>query len=164
VNNRSEIHAVYVALHRHRQAFSNMKMINIVTCLFGRETWSWQVIGISPSALALFREAGWKRPTVNRIQRAHLIPRAEMVRHIMNRDEPMIEEALFDYWIAADRTVIVAPGENKKVVPDYIAFDNPDCNLFPCADGVGFVYRPNVEGVFLAAKSTSVNLAKGGHP
>jgi hypothetical protein len=150
MSNRSEIHSVYVALHAHQAAFGHMKMVNIVTCLFGREKWAWPVIGITPAALALYREAEWKRPKVKMV-RAHLIPRSDMVRHILNRPEPMTEDELFDYWLKADRTVIVGPGENKKNVPEYLPIDNPDCRLFTCSDGVGFDYHPAVEGAFLAA-------------
>ncbi len=108
------------------------------------EPFAWRAVGITTAALAAYAEAG-HRP-IKGVERAHLIDRAQMIAHIFDRDEPLGEGELFDYWRENDRVVIALRQENRaSTLGSWIPFENPEAQYFTRL-GIGFLYRPAVEG------------------
>jgi hypothetical protein len=57
---------------------------------------------------------------------------------LLASDQPVSKRQFIDTWLKNDRTVLVAPSENKKQVPDYIPIENGDGSLFTSAPLVGW--------------------------
>jgi hypothetical protein len=51
------------------------------------------------------------------------------VKELMSLPE-LPEEDFFKFWIKHDPVVLCGPGENKRTVDDYIAFQNDRAELF----------------------------------
>ena len=104
----------------------------------GRQKWSWRVVGITPAALRKFEEQDFRYVSRCGITRAHITPRIVMVTEIMSTPTPMSEDELFAYWLAHDKTIICARGENIDPVPEHIAIANDSGDLFTSQKIAGF--------------------------
>lgn len=92
---------------------------------------AWHVVGVTEAALRKFHELNYRYQAGHGLTRAHLRPRIETVRELLNRSDPMSQSEFIEYWFAHDRTVLCARGENKAIVPKFIAIENHDGSLFP---------------------------------
>jgi len=127
----------YVALFSAKQAvpdyWTSKHCTRVLTNLMAGRDFSWQVVGITEKALKQYRSQNFKRVSKDGITRGHIIPRAETANLVMNLSQYLSLEKFFEIWLKNDKTVLCARGENKKVLPEYIAFQN-DENLFNCKD------------------------------
>jgi hypothetical protein len=127
-------YALYWALHQvHKKAptvWTVQECTRVLTAIMAAKSYSWRVIGITPSALHEFASAGFRSRSGQGITRAHLRPRIETVRTLMNPPEPLSQETFFDTWLANDATVLCAKGENRATIPKYIPIDNELGALF----------------------------------
>ena len=75
---------------------------------------AWRVVGITPLAHEELSKTGFLKSKDCKIQRAHLRPRNERIRELLQRDHPMSEQELVRYWRHNDRTVLVAQRREQK--------------------------------------------------
>lgn len=141
------IYAVYLTLHAARTLFPQKTLRVAISELMYADPFAWRAVGITRAALDAYLQAGKKR--IKGIQRAHLTDRKEMVDHVLDRDEPLSQEALFSYWRETDRSVISLTSENlKNSLGNWIPFDNREAKYFPSA-AIGFKFRDVFEGNLL---------------
>lgn len=93
---------------------------------------SWRVVGITNAALQKFAELDFRYRPQNGLTRAHLTPRIATVRALLAKQAPISAEEFITTWLANDRTILCAKGENKNLMPDYIPIENNDGLLFSC--------------------------------
>jgi hypothetical protein len=91
----------------------------------------WRVVGVTKAALGKFAELNYRYESGQGLKRAHLRPRIETVRELLSRSEPLSQSEFIEYWVAHDRVVLCAEGENKATVPPFIEIENSDGSLFP---------------------------------
>ena len=127
----------YRSLFSARQAdplyWSEKHCTRVLTNLMACRDFSWQVVGITYKALKQYGDQEFKRIDKDGITRGHIIPRKETAKKLMDLDEYLPLNQFFETWLANDKTVLCAKGENKAVLPSYIPFENSD-NLFNCKD------------------------------
>lgn len=127
-------HSLYLAVHAvHAEApqiWTVSHCTRILTSIMSAKPFAWRVVGVTEAALKKFHELNYRYQSGHRLTRAHLRPRIETVRELLNRSEPMSESEFIEYWFAHDRTVLCAVGENKTTVPQYIDIENSDGLLF----------------------------------
>lgn len=127
-------YGLYVALHRsrreHPQIFTMSRCTAVLTAMMGGRSWSWRVVGITPAALRLFVESGYKKVARDGITRAHIQSRIKTTSELLNTEEPFSVEEFARIWIENDKTVLCVRGENKDPLPDYISFDDSEVRLF----------------------------------
>jgi hypothetical protein len=131
------IHLLYSALHQaHKQAptfWTVQECTRVLTAIMAAKAFSWRVIGITPAALDALAAAGFRLKRGHGITRAHLQPRIDTVKKVMLPDEALSEREFFDIWIANDRTILCARGENKNTgIPEYLPIENDDGAFFSC--------------------------------
>jgi hypothetical protein len=130
----SHVYEFYLMLHRaHKESpetFTILRCQRILEPIMNVLPGTWRVVGITALALQQFAERGFIKSNDCKIQRGHLRPRNERMRELLERDHPMGEQELVEYWKHHDRTVLCAKGENKKQVPSYIPIPNDDENEF----------------------------------
>lgn len=128
-------HALYCAVHAaHTEAphiWTVSHCTRILTSIMSAKPFAWHVVGVTEAALRKFHELNYRYEAGHGLTRAHLRPRIETVRELLNRSEPMSQDEFIGYWFAHDRTVLCARGENKAIVPKFIAIENRDGALFP---------------------------------
>jgi len=140
---RQSLYNMYVAMFREFRAYPALHRphdaTRMLTALMGARPWSWLVVGITPAALAAYKDAGFKRTKENHIQRGHKQDRAATARALfIDRAEPMEQEAFFEYFLPNDITVLMTRDENKAAdFPEFIPID-PRLGLFQCGTLVGF--------------------------
>lgn len=129
-------HGMYVKLHEaHKSApniWTRQECTRILTAIMAAKSFSWRVIGITPKALEQFAEYDYRKLKNSGLTRAHLYPRISTVSKLLEPKLPLSQTAFLQTWIDNDRTVICAKGENKEVVPDFIAFENTNGDYFSC--------------------------------
>jgi hypothetical protein len=132
-------HKIYLAVadaHRENKSiFTHQECTRILTATMAAKSFSWKVIGITEAALKRFEELKFRTTKGHGISRAHLLPRIDTVRTILNRNQPFEPDEFMEFWINRDKTVFCLKSENKKIIPDYLPISNEDGNLFSC-DGV----------------------------
>ncbi|MBN3760998.1 hypothetical protein [Burkholderia sp. Ac-20365] len=147
-NLRQALHDVYVAqfnaIRQYGSCFIPSDATRMLTGLMGSRVWSWRVIGVTPAALDVFAENGFKPPR-RALQRGHKHNRADTAQALFfDRDAPMQLNDFYDFFLARDETVLMKSGENrprsKAPFPDYIPIDRK-LDLFPCAPVVGWHHR-----------------------
>ena len=137
-------YAIYLKLHTAQAAYPAKTIRVVLSELMYADPSAWRAVGITRAALDAYHQAGKKR--ITGIERAHLTDRKEMVEHILHRDEPLSQDALFSYWRKTDRSVIALKCENSKnSLGDWLPFDNADSGYFPPA-AIGFKFRHAIEG------------------
>lgn len=151
--NQSSIHNLYLAVFANARQADRNYAVQLMTTIMSRQRFSWRVVGITPAALAQFKlQENRYKPRCG-ITRAHITPRADMVKHVLDRDEPLSQFELMRYWLETDRTVICARGENKKVVPGYLPIDNPHGDLFTSKPLAGFQVKKGEQDLLVAMQS-----------
>jgi len=127
----------YIALFSAKQAdplyWSEKHCTRVLTNLMACRDFSWRVVGITIKALDQYEKQGFKRADKDGITRGHIISRVKTTQTVMNLDKHLSLDKFFEIWLANDKTVLCARGENKKVLPEYLPFENVD-NLFNCKD------------------------------
>jgi len=127
-------HSLYRAVHvAHAEAphiWTVSHCTRILTPIISAKRFAWHVIGVTEAALKKFHELNYRYQAGHGLTRAHLRPRIETVRELLDRSEPMSQSEFIEYWFAHDRTVLCARGENRAVVPKFIAIENHDGSLF----------------------------------
>jgi len=127
----------YVALFLAKQAapdyWTAKHCTRVLTNLMAGRDFSWQVVGITKKALKQYESQNFKRANKDGITRGHITPRVETASLVMNLSQHLSLAEFFEIWLKNDKTVLCAKGENKKVLPEYIAFQNNE-NLFNCKD------------------------------
>jgi hypothetical protein len=130
------IHLLYSAVHQaHKQAptvWTVQECNRILTAVMAAKAFSWRVIGITPAALDEFATADFCSKSRQGITRAHLRPRIDTVRKLLVPDKPLAEREFLETWLANDRTILCAKGENKRAIPKYIPIENEAGTLFSC--------------------------------
>lgn len=130
-------HGMYIKLHEaHKIAphiWTKQECTRILTAIMAAKSFSWRVIGITPIALEQFSEKAYRKFKNSGMTRAHLEPRINTVSALLDPEMPFSKNEFLEKWISKDRTVICAKGQNREIVPEYIAFDNNDGALFSCA-------------------------------
>lgn len=128
-------HSLYLAVHAaHAEApqiWTVSHCTRILTAIMSAKPFAWHVVGVTEAALRKFHELNYRYQGGHGLTRAHLRPRIETVRELLDRSEPMSQSVFIEYWFAHDRTVLCARGENKAIVPRFIAIENNDGSLFP---------------------------------
>jgi hypothetical protein len=127
-------HSLYCAVHAaHAEAphiWTASQCTRIITPIMSAKPFAWHVVGVTEAALRKFHELNYRYQAGHGLTRAHLRPRIETVRELLDRSEPMSESEFIKYWFAHDRTILCARGENKAIVPKFIAIENHDGSLF----------------------------------
>jgi hypothetical protein len=127
-------HALYVAVRAaHSEApqiWTDGHCTRILTSIMSGKPFSWRVVGITEAALRRFHELNYRYQSRLGLTRAHLRERIETVRELLSRSEPMSASEFIEYWLANDRTILCAVGQNKAIVPPYIEIENNDGSLF----------------------------------
>jgi predicted transport protein len=125
----------YVALFNAKQAhpdyWSEKHFTRVLTSLMACRSFSWHVVGITRKALDQYVNQDFKRQKKDGITRGHIIPRIDTARELLNQEHHVQLNDFFKIWLANDKTVLCAKGENKRVIAQFIAFDNKE-NLFNC--------------------------------
>ncbi len=88
------------------------------------------MVGITPAALRLFRDSGYKKVARDGITRAHIQSRIKTTRELLQPEEPFSAKEFARIWIENDKTVLCVRGENKDSLPDYISFADTEHRLF----------------------------------
>ncbi len=126
---------LYVALHRSRrrnpQIFTMGLCTTILTAMMGGRSWSWRVVGITPAALQLFHNSGYKKTAGDGITRAHIQGRSKTTSELLQSERPLPTEEFARIWIENDKTVLCVRGENKNQLPDYVIFEDAEHGFFP---------------------------------
>lgn len=159
-------YALYWALHQvHKKAptvWTVQECTRVLTAIMAAKSYSWRVIGITPSALHEFAGADFRNKSGQGITRAHLRPRIETVRTLMLPPEPLSQEIFFDTWLANDTTVLCARGENRGAIPKYIPIDNEQGTLFSCHGKLaGWHHRKTEQDFLRALHRDQDNLGQG---
>jgi hypothetical protein len=71
------------------------------------------------------------------------------VRKLLVPDKPLAEREFLETWLANDRTILCAKGENKRAIPKYIPIENEDGTLFSCHGKLAGWYHRKREREFL---------------
>jgi len=133
-NDAKKLYPIYFQLHQMRKqdpsTFDISRCNKILTGLMGGHSWSWHVIGITELALQKFKDLDYRYVVGSGITRAHLKPRVETVKEVIDASAPLNVDAFVKFWLNNDKTVLCAKGENKFEAPVYIEFDNTDYNFF----------------------------------
>ena len=150
---KEALYQKYLALHYAHKSdslFFTLTQSNTeLTTVMGGRPWSWHVIGITKAALVRYKELEFKYVAKSGITRAHLIPRFVTTKKLLAGSKPFSMADFFTIWLAADKTVICGPGENKKeFTAEYLEIDNDDYRLFNSRT-IGWRFRVDVEGAFL---------------
>ena len=94
---------LYVALHRsrrlNRQIFTMGRCTAILTAMMSGRAWSWRVVGITPAALRLFQNSGYKKAAQDGITRAHIQSRSRTTSELLQPEEPLPTEEFARIWI-----------------------------------------------------------------
>ncbi len=143
------IHRIYIAcFYAYQSDTIKFEMCStMISNVMRTHNWSWQVVGITPTALAVYRRDNWRHISGNAIQRAHITDRKDMIRHIFDREIPMSDSELLDYWISADQTILATKSENSNGLPDF--WHKFDANGLFRDRGTGFRFTIRDEGEFL---------------
>lgn len=71
---------------------------------------SWRVVSISQAALDHIKKTGEAKG----LQRGHMLPRVSRAQHLFNRDTPITEAELLEYFFEHDTVAMVTKAENSK--------------------------------------------------
>jgi hypothetical protein len=71
---------------------------------------SWRVVSVSEAALEHIRNIG----NAKGLQRGHLLSRVSRARHLFNRDIPLTQTELLEYFFEHDTVALVTKSENAK--------------------------------------------------
>jgi hypothetical protein len=135
---------IYLTLHSSRSFYHKKTLRSVMGEMLYAEPEAWRAVGITRATLAAYTEAGHR--LISGIERAHLTDRNKMIDHIFERDQPLSFDELFDYWLKTDQTVIALRRENRSnTLEERILFNNEDAKYFQRL-GIGFQYRPAIEG------------------
>jgi hypothetical protein len=135
---------------RHAGVVGHTYCSRLMTPVTRGHDWSWRVSGITEEALKIYRDDGWRHLAGNGIQRAHVVDRADMVRHVFERDDPMTKEELLSYWIETDRTILATKKQNSAGLPqEFIIINRCRENGLFTDKGTGFNFRISKEGQLL---------------
>lgn len=145
----------YLAIHyayKSDSSFFTLTQSNTeLTTVMGGRSWSWHVIGITDAALIRYKELEFKHVAKSGITRAHLTPRFQTTQKLLAESKPFSIDDFFSIWLAADKTVICGPGQNKKEFnAEYREIDNSNYELFN-SKTIGWRFRVDKEGAFLRA-------------
>ena len=143
--------AIYSA-YKADPSFFTLPQCNIeLTTVMGGRGWSWHVIGITKAALEIYKQSGFRYKSRQGLTRAHIKPRIETSKKLLNTDHPASQDEFFYIWLEADKTIICGPGENKDgFVPEFIQLLNDDYSLFK-GQAIGWKESANCEGKLLEA-------------
>lgn len=143
---RAATYGIYRALFAAQSAYPAKTLRTVLTELLYAEPSAWRAVGVTRAALAAYRAAGF-RPTVG-IERAHLIDRHRTIAALLDRPEPLTQEALLRLWHEADAVVIALRAENRwGVLGEWLPIP-ADKGFFP-RRGIGFAFRVRIEGALL---------------
>ena len=150
---KEALYQKYLAIHHAYKSdslFFTLTQSNTeLTTVMGGRPWSWHVIGITKVALVRYKELEFKHVAKSGITRAHLIPRFVTTKKLLTESKPFSMADFFTIWLAADKTVICGPGENKKeFTAEYLKIANDDYRLFN-SKTIGWRFRVDEEGAFI---------------
>jgi len=147
---RRAIYKIYLSIFEQRHVL-NHNRVSLLTSLFGRQQWSWRVVGISLGAIDYIKSQNFK--TAKGLQRDHFIQRRnETFLHMLPEDGlPLEFDAWWEYFWFNDRTVIVTKAEHNSMEKDEVLCVSVpwEEGYFACQKLVGFKYRKTIEGKWL---------------
>ena len=131
---RRAMHAIYAKTHEVKDDLPDGDAFRtrLLTNIFGGQPWSWHVVGVTENALRIFAQNNFKH--TKGIVRAHLVDRNTMYEHIMQVERPLTCDALFDFILENDRTVLATSRENARksdIAKQYLRIPNDNYSLFP---------------------------------
>ena len=146
---RAALYELYLALFRAHQRspteFHLGRVTTIHTAVMGLEDYGWRVVGITPEALDRLAEVDFDKARLPReLCRGHLVDRRRTAQILFDRKSPMSLAYFFRTFLANDDTVIMLAAQNPSrthAFPDYIAFENPNCELFPNGSLMSWKHR-----------------------
>ncbi|MCG8623566.1 MAG: hypothetical protein MJE68_16435 [Proteobacteria bacterium] len=169
---REKLYEIYCHLYGMKHSslgendFLHLKQRKMLDSIFGYESWSWRVVGISKKALD--RVANKKPPfeNVKGIQRDHFILSREKIHERMyarrvvgNEIKPLpFKEWWCDVFWKNDQTLLVTWEENIKksekkskvlCFADLQDWEDWRHRYFPSDQSAGVRYRPEIEERFL---------------
>lgn len=160
------LHSKHVAVHRaHKEVpavWTDHECNRVLTAVMAAKSFSWRVVGITPTALTQFSKDGFQYKSRQGLTRAHIIPRIQTVRALLVTDVPVPERQFIATWIDNDRTVICSRGENKTQLPEYIPIGNDDGTLFSCA-GILAGWRHSKKEIEFLKTLFQTHFAKSGN-
>lgn len=71
---------------------------------------SWRVVSVSEAAIEHIRKTGEAKG----LQRGHILSRISRAQHLFNRDTPMTQAELLEYFFEHDTVALVTKAENSK--------------------------------------------------
>jgi hypothetical protein len=71
---------------------------------------SWRVVSISVAALKHIMKTG----DAKGLQRGHMLPRVDHAKYLFNREAPMTQDELLNYFFEHDTVALVTKAENSK--------------------------------------------------
>jgi hypothetical protein len=147
---RKELYELYKIIFASAH-FQPKKKELLLTAIFGREEWTWRVIGITKDALLLIKQNNFKN--TKGTQRGHIKSRRKTFTKMLDGIAPLNFEEWWSLFWESDKTVLMTKAENNR--KDYIIqrheyIDLPlENKFFAGSRFIGFKYRGKNEGTFL---------------
>lgn len=147
---RQALYQIYLSVFEQRKKLDHIR-VPLLTNLFGRQPWSWRVVGISVGALEQIKANDFR--TAKGLQRDHFIQRRyDTFLNMLPEDGVAMEfDAWWQYFWHNDRTIIMSKSEhNSKDKDEIVCYPiNWKEGYFACNNLVGFKYRKTIEGAWL---------------
>ncbi len=151
----NSFHILYTALHKAHYAapevFTDHECNRILTAVMAAKEFSWHVIGITENALIKFSELDYRYQSKQGLTRAHIKPRIQTVRRLLEQNEPMRPEQFMEFWFENDKTILCAQGENKNNIPPFCRIENHNGALFSCKGKLAGWHHRKTERDFLSS-------------
>lgn len=111
------LHALYVAVHRAHwdvpEVWTDHECNRVLTAIMAAKSFSWRVVGITPTALKQFSELAFRYRSKQGFTRAYISPRVGTVRKLLENKEPVDENVFIKTWVDNDLTVSVQEEKTK---------------------------------------------------
>lgn len=156
---RQAIYQIYLTIFEQRNVLDHNR-VPLLTNLFGRQRWSWRVVGISAGAVNHLEKIEFK--TAKGLQRDHFIQRRNetFLDMLPEHGAPLKFEDWWQYFWHNDRTVIMTKAEHNSSDKEQIRCYpvNWEDGYFACNKLVGFKYRKTIEGAWVKEMVLSSDL------
>lgn len=146
---RAALYELYLALFRAHQRspteFHLGRVTTIHTAVMGLETTVGALSVSHPRRWTALQKSNSIKPSCRESYcRDHLVDRRQTAQILFQRKSPMSLAYFFRTFLANDDTVIMLAAQNPSrshTFPAYIAFENPNCELFPNGSLMSWKHR-----------------------
>jgi len=153
INTKKELHNIYESVFK--SSLPMTKKERILNSIFGYESWSWRVVGISKKALDVFKNNEFKYKS-GVFQRDHYFQGRNETYNYIFENFLNIDDWWNEVW-DKDRTIILTKEEHSSKKTSNHVFNYEEevfeldwtLGLFQCAKQVGFDYVQGREGYFI---------------